>query len=365
MKDAPLSINLWFVAGDRPFEQSNFALLRWAALSFAAHAAVGLVVLNQFNLPQLDVEGGLVPVRLTGTQFEVEFESDERASPPAPSVPSGGGIPKVPEADPATAPLHAPADPQAPVAPSPPPAPTAPTVGPAQDQPRDGSVLPGGDQGLRAAPPKDDFTASNPAPSESEDESDASSNDDPFDRLPLPAASGAGVQSSAPPTPPGSRSPAGSYGEEGDPGAASSLRRAFVKTLPLAAKLDPTWQTIEDGDLGSLIVGLELGPQGQLERVLNQSGSAHPALFRAAQKNRVFLAAGRFLVDEGKHGRTLLVRLGGRVTHRAPSTDHAQDKVVALGVRVDPDDRRAEPTGAYFTLGSGLHVEFTVAPMDR
>jgi hypothetical protein len=155
----------------------------------------------------------------------------------------------------------------------------------------------------------------------------------------------------------------GVYGAEGESGAPSQLRRAFLKTLPLAAKLDPAWLSLTAGELGSLVILLTLDEGGRLIKIEQRSGQAHPSLLRAAQKNQVFLKTGHFMVAESNGKRQLLIRLRARVEQHVASEGRSKDpeaevKVVALGVRIDPSDRSSEPTGAYFTFGNGQHVEF-------
>jgi len=146
-----------------------------------------------------------------------------------------------------------------------------------------------------------------------------------------------------------------SYGQEGKEGAPAQLRRAFIKMLPLAAKLDESWLSLPAMSLGRGRFVLRLNEQGQLSSVEFRSGDVHPALVRAMQKNRAFLGQRRFASNTPGELH-IVVEVSGAVSHRPPQ-ESAEGKVIALGVRVDPKDPQAEPRGAYFTYDSGQHVE--------
>lgn len=157
----------------------------------------------------------------------------------------------------------------------------------------------------------------------------------------------------------------GTYGEEGQLAIRSQLRRSFIKTLPLAAKLDPVWLELDDGELEGAAFELSLGESGQLESVRVVSGTPHPALLSAALKNRAFLVRGRFKIQEKAGARNIVIQLRATVSTRATDQQQlAENKVVALGLRVDPLDKSAEPTGAYFRYDNGRHIEFTIKPND-
>jgi len=126
--------------------------------------------------------------------------------------------------------------------------------------------------------------------------------------------------------------------------------------LPLAAKLDPSWLSLPAMSLGRGRFVLRLNEQGQLTSVEVRSGDAHPALVRAMQKNRAFLGIRRFAAASSPGERSVVVEVSGKVSQKAAQAN-AEDKVIALGVRVDPQDPQAEPRGAYFTYGNGQHVE--------
>jgi hypothetical protein len=111
-----------------------------------------------------------------------------------------------------------------------------------------------------------------------------------------------------------SASEAGVYGENGEASAPSQLRRAFIRTLPLAAKLNSGWLSVAEGDLGSAVFELMCDPLGQLQTIVQRSGSAHPLLAAAVLKTRVFLGKGRFMIAPQAGVRRLLVRVGANVS---------------------------------------------------
>lgn len=168
------------------------------------------------------------------------------------------------------------------------------------------------------------------------------------------------AQAAASPPTGNASSPRGAtaYGQEGKEGAPAQLRRAFIKTLPLAAKLDPGWLGLPAMSLGRGRFVLRLNEQGQLTSVDVRSGDAHSALVRAMQKNRAFLGLRRFASAKVPGERSIVVDVSGQVSQKAPQLD-AEGKVIALGVRVDPQDPQAEPRGAYFTYDTGQHVELS------
>lgn len=158
----------------------------------------------------------------------------------------------------------------------------------------------------------------------------------------------------------------GAYGEEGQLAIRSQLRRSFIKTLPLAAKLDPAWLELDDGELEGAAFELSLDANGQLESVRVVSGTPHPALLSAALKNRAFLVRGRFKIQEKTGARNIVIQLQAAVSTRATDQQQLEEnKVVALGLRVDPLDKSAEPTGAYFRYDNGRHIEFMIKPIDE
>ncbi len=166
-------------------------------------------------------------------------------------------------------------------------------------------------------------------------------------------------------TPSSAASPSGSFGEEGVEAPTVQLRRAFVKTLPLAARGDPAWLELP---LGSTFEGsfvLRVDESGLLDGV-TMLEAKDDALSRAAIKNRLFLRAGRFAVREARRGE-LRLHIRARIEQHAPlGAEDSSDGggvglVTAIGMRIDPSSQSAPPTGAYFTYGSGRHVEFEVS----
>ena len=158
----------------------------------------------------------------------------------------------------------------------------------------------------------------------------------------------------------------GTFGETGEEQAPSELRRAFIKTLPLAAKLDAEWLSAELGALESVVVEVEVDETGRVQSIVPRSGDSSGPLARAASKNRLFLGRGRYVLHDESGARRLLLRLAGRISQNAPSAEaEPESKVVALGLRVNPSDKTAEPTGAYFTYDNGRHIELLMQAVEK
>lgn len=301
----------------------RFQLGSWLLLSMSFHCGVlGLVERARISLSAPAVERSAV---LFGSSFEISVDLEEPSAQAASMLEGKGQVP------------------------------------PAEPQPRSGAPQPrSGAPQPRSVEPSSHLLAS-PKP-ESKPESNTGK------RSPDPRTT---KQSSAPSraelgATPGAAAPSGAaseYGQEGGiRGASAQLRRAFIKTLPLAAKLDPTWLTLAPGTVGYGRFEIRLNEQGQLLEVRMLSGNAHVALIRAMDKNRVFLGSRRFSMSDLGRNVTLLVDVSGQVSVRAAS-EEAQDKVIALGVRIDPMDPTSEPTAAYWTYGNGQHVELTWRPV--
>lgn len=187
-----------------------------------------------------------------------------------------------------------------------------------------------------------------------------------FERTPEPKGP-ALSQNNGPPAP-GSEQQlsSGAYGAEGQTEIRSQLRRAFIKTLPLAAKLDPSWLELDDGEIQGAVFELTLDQNGQLESVRCRSAAPHPALLRAAIKNRGFLVRGRFKIQDKSGVRKLLIHLGVVISTKGTDEEAlVENKVTALGLRVDPHNKMAEPTGAYFTYDNGRHVELEMRAVEE
>ncbi len=328
------------------------ALCPWAMLSLAVHLVLigGLTQRFQDELPE-----AFAPrqssARLVGSSFEVQVEVDAPDRKPAPAA-SSTDRPSSPTKDAPPVPYSSLSSGRVPAqlatsprSPSPrrDPSPAVPPISAGRSSSR-----------VPRPPVKSTFRDASAPPSASDVLSPPTkgTSDSVSTRTPSVPTSSSTVASSA-----------GPYGVEGKREALSQLRRAFIKTLPLAAKLDPIWLSLKSGDLGSFVLRLSLDEHGRLETVEAIEGEAHPALLRAAVKNRVFLGSRRFLIGASSKGGTLDLRLGGAVSSRDPSAAGAENNVVALGVRIDPRNRNAEPKGAYFTFDSGLHVELRIQPV--
>lgn len=143
-----------------------------------------------------------------------------------------------------------------------------------------------------------------------------------------------------------------------------SLMRAFIKTLPLAAKLFPGWLELELGAQKPVLVELRLNPEGHLAAIEIVGGDARRLTAQSVQRNQVFLGSARF-ANEAKVPLALLFSVRAEVSMRPASEElDSAEKVVALGQRFDAARPSEPPTGAYLTYGSGRHIEFEVSLVE-
>jgi len=178
---------------------------------------------------------------------------------------------------------------------------------------------------------------------------------------PSPSASNRASPSTLP-----NDAPSGAPSSEARYGAAEgatrvSLTRAFIKTLPLAAKLFPGWLELALGAQKPVLVELRLDADGQLRAIEILSGDPKRLTAQSVQRNQVFLRSAHFANDE-KQPVAVLFSVRAEVSMKAPSDElDSAEKVVALGQRFDAARPSEPPTGAYLTYGSGRHVEFEVS----
>lgn len=153
----------------------------------------------------------------------------------------------------------------------------------------------------------------------------------------------------------GQRGEAGILGQKGLPPGVADLTKAFVKTLPLAAKSDDRWLRFPEGPAGSITVRLELDDEGHLENlVILDESPVPPHLKRLAELNQRFLARGQFAIA-GAPARASQVLVIRATVERRARTKADSEGVHALGMR-----GQSPPTGAYFTYYSGQHVELAI-----
>jgi hypothetical protein len=142
-----------------------------------------------------------------------------------------------------------------------------------------------------------------------------------------------------------------------------SLTRAFIKTLPLAAKLLSGWLELGLGAQKPVLVELRLDAAGHLIAIEILRGNSAELTAQSVRRNLVFLRSAQF-ASETHEPAALLFSIRAEVSMRSPSDElDSAEKVVALGQRFDPSRPADPPTGAYLTYGSGRHVEFEVKPV--
>lgn len=199
---------------------------------------------------------------------------------------------------------------------------------------------------------------------------------------PRPAVAAAKPKQPSPPSPP-KRSPSSlaadtqpkppsagraevggsSYGAEGAAAGRLSLLRSFIKILPLAAKLLPGWLDADLGSQAKVLAELRVSGEGELISIEILKGDKSQLVAQSIRRSQVFLRSGRFVGAAGMVN-TLLVSVRGTISMKPSNEDpDAAGKVIALGQRTDPAHPAAPPTGAYFTFGSGRHVELEVEPL--
>ena len=312
-------------------------------LSIGLHAALGLALI-QHPLPP-EIQEPTSALRLTGGTFDVEAFEESAGSPQEAesSVASTGneGRPDQESFSPAPKPPDSPSS-----ADDPPPK-AAPEISAQTERPPPAAA---------PSPPTTPPPAAAPSPPTTPPPPTPSRPVDPFDLdLPGSAAPNPGGQGA----PPSIQSPGGSYGEESKATPVVDLHAAFLKTLPLAAKTDSTWNDLPLGPAGSIIIKLTIDSSLKLTPVTIMDTPEQPApdyLKRMALKNRDWLHTQRFSIGPQSQAGTQLLRISATVTQKSPDADTPDATgTQALGTRGG-----AQPTGAYFTYFSGRHVELRV-----
>ncbi len=171
------------------------------------------------------------------------------------------------------------------------------------------------------------------------------------------------VPPSADPTPSTGPSLSGRevYGEEGEEETRRmDLTSAFLKALPLAAKVQPAWLNLPEGDAGEVEFELVLDGDGRLQpiTVIEHEGAKIPEyLALTVTKTRAWLLTGQFAL----HGPStapleelpkMRLKLTATVSRKTPDPERTDSQGIgAFGLRGSP------PSGAYLTYFSGQHVE--------
>lgn len=159
------------------------------------------------------------------------------------------------------------------------------------------------------------------------------------------------------------------YGEAGAPESRKmDLTSAFLKVLPLAAKTQPEWPNLLEGDAGSVVFVLRLDGDGRLLPIAvkeEEERRAPAYLVQTVKKTRVWLLSGLFRtrgppatsIDELQQQS---LKLTATVSKTAPDAERADSQGIgAFGLRGSP------PSGAYFTYFNGKHVELKVESVDE
>lgn len=206
-----------------------------------------------------------------------------------------------------------------------------------------------------ALPPSSENGATAPTRTENTPSKQAPSPVDPFDQA-LPGDAPSAPRSSGSTA---SVSPTGAYGEKSQEKATLDLFAAFLKTLPLAAKVDPLWESLPEGPAGEVEIAVTIDESGKLLPVLvvtDPENPPPPYLVRAVTLNRNFLLHGRFALSDERSSGEQKLSLRASVTKRAadPRTPHASG-VQAFGL-----EGGSPPTGVYFTYFSGQHVQISL-----
>lgn len=304
-------------------------------LSLAAHASVVLILKSS----PLARERVSTVARFVGTTFEIEALFTD-APPKSTSSPPEPALPPPEPAAVATEPDVLPESTQPPA-----------TTRPVERQLREG----------REEPPERPSEQSSPSPTE----------DSLFDQVlafqpgarpslaSRPATESARNRNSVAVDEAGASPAQPKYGAEGLPSGVVELRAAFIKTLPLAAKSDPTWLELPLGDAGQVDVVLRISPDHALEEIqINvPPGREVPEyLQRMIRINRSYLLRGRFAVDTT--GKTGVQRL--RILAQIVQGEPDRDTPDAPGVNRLGQLGGSSPSGAYFAYFSGRRVEFEV-----
>lgn len=145
------------------------------------------------------------------------------------------------------------------------------------------------------------------------------------------------------------------YGAEGAPQNRSDLFQAFLRSLPAAAKNDPTWLTLPLDSKGSIRFRLTLNDDSKLEpiEIIDEPHQTPPEhLRRAVLLTRQFLLHGRLAIRGDQAAGKQELRLRVEVSQQAPDPKTPRAEGTRGFGRVGP----SAPDQAYFTYYSGRHV---------
>jgi hypothetical protein len=175
---------------------------------------------------------------------------------------------------------------------------------------------------------------------------------------PPPGAAPAAAGSSAG----GSGIGVGTYGAEGTTDGARDLVRSFVRAMPPAVSADPIWLLLPLGPAASADVKLAVDGDGKVSLIEPAADKPPipPLVSTIIRRTLVLLASGRFALDPSHAtAGAESVHISVVVTQQDPPSERELSAGGAFGLGSDaPTDAR--PGRAYFTLGSGRHVDVTV-----
>jgi hypothetical protein len=150
----------------------------------------------------------------------------------------------------------------------------------------------------------------------------------------------------------------GAFGAEGLPTGVRRLAVAFTRAVPAATSRDPVWLSLPVGSAGSVRVEIRVNEAGRIVHTRTLESSSVPEhLSRLLDRTLLLLQHGRFAVSGVSAGDAEVFRIDVQVSMKDPTEGFEAGQVVRLGF--DPPDARGRGK-AFFTLGSGRHVEAAI-----
>lgn len=150
----------------------------------------------------------------------------------------------------------------------------------------------------------------------------------------------------------------GQFGAEGLPSGVRRLAIAFTRAVPAATSRDPIWSSLPVGNAGSVRVEVRVNDEGRIVHTETLGPTPAPEhLARLLQRTVLLLQRGRFAVSGVSAGDLEVFRIDVKVSMKEPADGFEAGQVVRLGF--EPPDANGRGT-AFFTLGSGRHVEAAV-----
>jgi hypothetical protein len=146
------------------------------------------------------------------------------------------------------------------------------------------------------------------------------------------------------------------FGSEGLPPGVRRLASAFTRAVPAATSRDPVWLGLPLGSAGKLRVAIALDEEGRIARTdLLEPDPAPLHLEHLVTRTVTLLKAGRFALSRVALGaKTEVLKIEVEISMREPAQGFAPEEAVRLGFEPPDFKHRGK---AFFTLGSGRHVE--------